>query len=453
MFKIWDGGSWVEDGQIAGTTGKSRRLEAIKIKLENTEEYSVMYSGHVEDYGWQDWVKDGETAGTVGIGKRLEAIKIKIVNKATEEKYIIRLEDLPENVSNEVHSVSGWAMTNVKNTKIELLVDDKLVDSKIERNKDQDIINNIKGYGGEELNPTPRFITKIDFSNYSLGEHKITVRLISEKEKILSEDSKKINIKEKIESKIGTYGISGLKANGDSSGSDLRYYKYGSGPNVFFATFSVHGFEDHWDKDGTELVNIADKFYETLKANSDFNLAEKWTIYIFPEVNPDGRRYGYTKDGPGRTTLFSNAPENKGIDLNRCWSVDFKFESRNRNYTGTEPFQACEAKYLRDFLLQHKSQNDQTILVDLHGWTQQLIGDPLIRDFYRKQFSENTDTPTYGKGYLINWARVNLGSSKKAARSALIELPSYINNSQDVINNNLTNRYITATLDMLKGIN
>ena len=31
------------------------------------------------------------------------------------------------------------------------------------------------------------------------------------------------------------------------------------------------------------------------------------------------------------------------------------------------PFQAYEAQYLRDFLQSHKSQNGQTILVDLHG--------------------------------------------------------------------------------------
>lgn len=62
------------------------------------------------------------------------------------------------------------------------------------------------------------------------------------------------------------------------------------------------------------------------------------------------------------------------------------------------------------------------------------------------------DTSTYGKGYLINWARTNLGSNGRAARSALIELPTYIKTPQDVKNNNITERYISATLSMLKGI-
>ena len=107
---------------------------------------------------------------------------------------------------------------------------------------------------------------------------------------------------------------------------------------------------------------------------------------------------------------------------------------------------------MRDFLLSHKSQNGQTVLVDLHGWTQQLIGDPDIRNFYRTQFPENVDTATYGRGYLINWARTNLGSNGRVAKSALIELPTYINSPQAVINNNITERYISATLSMLNGI-
>ena len=88
----------------------------------------------------------------------------------------------------------------------------------------------------------------------------------------------------------GTYGDSGLTKAGNPYGSKLQYYRYGNGENVFFATFTVHGFEDNWNNDGEALVNIANKFYDDLKKNhnDNFELADKWTIYILPEINPDG---------------------------------------------------------------------------------------------------------------------------------------------------------------------
>lgn len=62
---------WFEEGQFAGTTGKSQRLEAVII--EGVDEYRV----HIQNKGWSEWVKAGEVAGTVGEGKRIEAIEIK----------------------------------------------------------------------------------------------------------------------------------------------------------------------------------------------------------------------------------------------------------------------------------------------------------------------------------------------------------------------------------------
>jgi len=74
----------VTSGEIAGTTGKSMRLEAIKIKLsdEVAEKYDIKYRAHVQTIGWQDWVKNGEIAGTTGKSLRLEALEIKIVEKS-----------------------------------------------------------------------------------------------------------------------------------------------------------------------------------------------------------------------------------------------------------------------------------------------------------------------------------------------------------------------------------
>lgn len=74
---------WVMNGKQAGTTGEYRRMEAIKIKL--TEDlaryYNVYYRVHVEHYGWLGWAKNGAIAGSVGKGLRIEAIEIQLVPK------------------------------------------------------------------------------------------------------------------------------------------------------------------------------------------------------------------------------------------------------------------------------------------------------------------------------------------------------------------------------------
>ena len=243
----------------------------------------------------------------------------------------------------------------------------------------------------------------------------------------------------------GTYGSSGLKVKGDWSGQNLRYYKIGTGANIYFATFAVHGFEDGWNNDGQVLTKIAEDFKNKLIEMQDENLSNKWTIYIFPSVNPDGEYHGWSHNGPGRTSLYSAAPNNKGIDINRCWSTGYVSQTKlDRNYNGTEPFQSYEARALRDFLLNKRSSNGQNILVDLHGWLNETIGDEEIGGFYRSKYGMSKHIYTYGQGYLVNWARNNLGNYRRTARSSLVELPEY---DQD------SSKYINATIEMLRNIN
>lgn len=62
---------------IIGTVGESKRLEAIKITAtKNTTGKALRYQVHVQSYGWMDPAKDGEVTGTVGKAKRIEAIRI-----------------------------------------------------------------------------------------------------------------------------------------------------------------------------------------------------------------------------------------------------------------------------------------------------------------------------------------------------------------------------------------
>ena len=69
------------DGAQTGTTGKNKKVEAIRIWLEGIEGYSVEYRAYVAGQGWQQWVRDGEDAGTTGKNLKLEAIQIRIVKK------------------------------------------------------------------------------------------------------------------------------------------------------------------------------------------------------------------------------------------------------------------------------------------------------------------------------------------------------------------------------------
>lgn len=70
----------VKDGETAGTTEKSMRLEGLKITLNDKDGNSMIrYKAHVQDPGWQDWKKSGELAGTENMAKRLEGVKIELV--------------------------------------------------------------------------------------------------------------------------------------------------------------------------------------------------------------------------------------------------------------------------------------------------------------------------------------------------------------------------------------
>ena len=479
---------WKYDGTLAGTEGQSKRLEAIKIELEENDKYSIMYRVHIQDIGWQDWRYDGEKAGTEGQSKRLEAIQIKIVEKQTSisANYSVHVQDIgwqnwkaeekiagTEGQSKRLEAIKIELLTNIKNLKLKYRV--HIQDIGWQDWKDSE---EMAGTEGQSKRLEAIQIKLENTQDYSIeyrvhvqdigwqdwvkdgeisgteGQSKrleaIQIRIISK------ENDSDLQEEPKFERQEGTYGKTGLNV-ADKGGSELKYLKYGTGKNVFFATFAIHGYEDKWDKDGYELIEIANNFYNKLLEDKDYDLAEKWTIYIFPGVNQDGLQEGNTNNGPGRTTLYSQAPQNKGIDLNRCWQIGSTYEkfTSDRNYNGDIGFQAYEAQALRDFMLKNKSKDGQTILVDLHGWTQQLIGDENICSYYEQQFPENNKRSVgrYGSGYMISWGRTYLGSQGRPAKTALIELPrDGVKNHQSVIDKDFSNRYIYATMKMLEKI-
>lgn len=479
---------WKYDGTLAGTEGQSKRLEAIRIELEENDKYSIMYRVHIQDIGWQDWRYDGEKAGTEGQSKRLEAIQIKIVEKQTSisANYSVHVQDIgwqnwkteekiagTEGQSKRLEAIKIELLTNIKNLKLKYRV--HIQDIGWQDWKDSE---EMAGTEGQSKRLEAIQIKLENTQDYSI-EYRVHVqdigwqdwvkdgeisgtegqskRLEAIQIRIISKENDSDSQEEpKFERQEGTYGKTGLNV-ADKGGSELKYLKYGTGKNVFFATFAIHGYEDKWDKDGYELIEIANNFYNKLLEDKDYDLAKKWTIYIFPGVNQDGLQEGSTNNGPGRTTLYSQAPQNKGIDLNRCWQIGSTYEkfTSDRNYNGDIGFQAYEAQALRDFMLKNKSKDGQTILVDLHGWTQQLIGDENICSYYEQQFPENNKRSVgrYGSGYMISWGRTYLGSQGKPAKTALIELPrDGVKNHQSVIDKDFSNRYIYATMKMLEKI-
>ena len=242
--------------------------------------------------------------------------------------------------------------------------------------------------------------------------------------------------------KEGLYGKSGLMYKGEN-GSYLKYYQIGKGSKHLFTTFSIHGFEDSYSKDGAELTYIADEFFNYLKNNMSNNLVNEWTIYILPVLNPDGQYNGWTNNGPGRTTLYSWAPGNQGIDMNRCFPVGYNREPSKRNYNGTGPLQAYEAQALRDFIL--SNTGSQNIVIDVHGWLNETIGDNDLGAYYRNELGISKHIGTYGNGYLIQWARTIPNT-----KAMLLELPQ-VNSHNQLLNMNLSGKFINATMRILEN--
>jgi len=75
----WEDYGEITSDTVIGTTGQEKRLEAISLEAEGLPNGMNIYVRyHIETEGWSDWIKGGTVAGTVGLGKRLEAIQIKI---------------------------------------------------------------------------------------------------------------------------------------------------------------------------------------------------------------------------------------------------------------------------------------------------------------------------------------------------------------------------------------
>lgn len=79
--------NWKHDGEMAGTTGQSKRMEAIRIDYNQP----VYAKAHIQNIGWKDYGKitKDTVIGTTGQSKRLECLCLK-----GNFKYRVYIQDL-----------------------------------------------------------------------------------------------------------------------------------------------------------------------------------------------------------------------------------------------------------------------------------------------------------------------------------------------------------------------
>lgn len=75
--------SAVSNDAIAGTTGRSLRVEAFKVNLTGDISlfYDVYYRAYCQNIGWLGWASNGSAAGSEGYGYRMEAYQVVLVPK------------------------------------------------------------------------------------------------------------------------------------------------------------------------------------------------------------------------------------------------------------------------------------------------------------------------------------------------------------------------------------
>ena len=73
----------VGNGGTAGTTGQSRAVEALRVRLydELAARYTVWYRVHSAEFGWLGWACDGAEAGSAGYGRAAQAVQVAVLPK------------------------------------------------------------------------------------------------------------------------------------------------------------------------------------------------------------------------------------------------------------------------------------------------------------------------------------------------------------------------------------
>lgn len=116
---------YVCNDEIAGTTKQSLRLEALRIKLVSKDEISrsasISYTSSIEDLGFQDYINEG-ISGSTGKSKFIDRIKIKLDNNNIDGDITYQTyqnNSWGEYVSND--SISGIENKQIEAIKVKLI--------------------------------------------------------------------------------------------------------------------------------------------------------------------------------------------------------------------------------------------------------------------------------------------------------------------------------------------
>ncbi len=242
------------------------------------------------------------------------------------------------------------------------------------------------------------------------------------------------------------YGTSG-------GGRDLVAYRYGGGSNVLVLTFALHAFEDCYSKDGQLLIDTANTVRKRLESEYDSLIRSRnWSVYIIPCANPDGLAEGWSNNGPGRCTVYSyDAAGNlqkKGVDLNRSFPYNWTPYSGSRNYNGTAPLQAPEAKALATFT-QNVKGSGYNVLIDSHGWLEMTMtkgsSNSTLARLFDQNFGENSSARfVAANGFYAAWAGFVVGYD-----SCMFEFPD-ISGYNSFYNRNYHNRFANTIAQLLR---
>ena len=126
-------------------------------------------------------------------GRTLKSNSVNISVKKANAILSIETPKNNENVKN-IMEVEGWVLCELENCKLEIRVNDTLINADIERISRNDVINAIPGYGGSITNPTPGYKLKIDTSTLQYGTNELEIRLYSGDNNLILVESVNFNI-------------------------------------------------------------------------------------------------------------------------------------------------------------------------------------------------------------------------------------------------------------------